>query len=76
MSSSNVLNINRLIRDRTQKRVSPAFREKMHDFLLKCLEDQLGACEGVADLKNQKTLLESHWIDRNLETANPLLNNQ
>jgi len=72
MSSNNVLNINRLIRDRTQKRVSPAFREQMHEFLLNCLENQLSACEGVADLKNQKTLLESHWIDRTLETANPL----
>lgn len=71
--TKNVLNVNKLIREATRKRVSPAFRERMHDFLVDCLEDQLQACESVADLKNQKTLLESHWISRELETANPLM---
>lgn len=70
--TKNVVNVNRLIRTLTQKRVSPAFREKMYDFLVECAESQINACESVADLKNQKTLLESHWISRALETANPL----
>lgn len=70
--TKNVLNVNRLIRELTEKRVSPAFREKMYDFLLECAESQIKACESVADLKNQKTLLDSHWIGRSLEAANPL----
>lgn len=68
----NVVNVNRLVRTLTDKRISPAFREKMYDFLLECAESQVAACEAVADLKNQKTLLESHWISRSLEPANPL----
>jgi histone H3/H4 len=70
--TKNVVNVNRLIRSLTQKRVSPAFREKMYDFLVECAESQIAACEAVADLKNQKTLLESHWMSRSLESANPL----
>ena len=70
--TKNVLNVNRLVRDMTEKRISPAFREKMYDFLLECAANQVAACEAIADLKNQKTLLESHWIERSLETANPL----
>ena len=70
--TKNIVNVNRLVRALSQKRISPAFREKLYDFLVECAESQVAACEAVADLKNQKTLLESHWIQRSLEAANPL----
>ena len=71
-ATKNVINISKIIRENTKKRVSPAFRDMMHEFLTDCLEDQLRACESAANLKNQKTLLDSHWIQRDLETPNLL----